>query len=278
MRYEAENALRGERAPSSARSSDVPLHTSKLDHIYNYSDRRRARMGARHRADRRGPAARRLHAPGRQPRHLLLRLPQRHEVDQPQDRRGRAPAGPSFHSGGATLDHEDPRVVYLSRTIGHWNQVEQWFTPDTGRTWSHRQLTTDPNGYAIRPVTPARARPAPTGSSTSGATSARSASPTTRRASTRSTSRRRREGGAPPTSGGCPQHRGRGRRGGRRRAVAAQLDVRDAERQQAVRAVGEGARDLGRRRAGEVGLDEHDVRAAHERAQAVGVERPHVAR
>ena len=61
---------------------------------------------------------------------------------------------PSFHSGGATLDHEDPRVVYLSRTIGHWNQVEQWFTPDSGRTWTHRQLTSDPNGYAIRPVTP----------------------------------------------------------------------------------------------------------------------------
>ena len=61
---------------------------------------------------------------------------------------------PSFHSGGATLDHEDPRVVYLSRTIGNWNQVEQWFTPDSGRTWTHRQLTSDPSGYAIRPVTP----------------------------------------------------------------------------------------------------------------------------
>ena len=57
-------------------------------------------------------------------------------------------------TGGATLDHEDPRVVYLSRTIGNWNQVEQWFTPDSGRTWTHRQLTSDPSGYAIRPVTP----------------------------------------------------------------------------------------------------------------------------
>ena len=67
----------------------VPLHTSKLDHIYNYSDARRARLGPRHRAHRRGPAAGRLHAPRRQPRHLLVRLPQRHAVDQPQDRRGR---------------------------------------------------------------------------------------------------------------------------------------------------------------------------------------------
>ena len=61
---------------------------------------------------------------------------------------------PSFHSGGATLDHEDPRFVYLSRTIGHWNQVEQWFTPDDGPHVDARQLTSDPNGYAIRPVTP----------------------------------------------------------------------------------------------------------------------------
>jgi hypothetical protein len=60
----------------------------------------------------------------------------------------------SFTSGGATLDHEDPRFVYLSRTIGRWNQVEQWFTPDEGQTWTTRQLTDDPTHYAIRPVRP----------------------------------------------------------------------------------------------------------------------------
>ncbi|MEY2442418.1 MAG: hypothetical protein QOJ46_1844 [bacterium] len=60
----------------------------------------------------------------------------------------------SFTSGGASLDHEDPRFVYLSRTIGPWNQVEQWFTPDEGRTWQTKKLTDDPNHYSIRPVTP----------------------------------------------------------------------------------------------------------------------------
>jgi BNR repeat-containing family member len=60
----------------------------------------------------------------------------------------------SFTSGGATLDHEDPRYVYLSRTVGKWNQVEQWFTPDNGGTWQTKRLTDDPNHYAIRPVTP----------------------------------------------------------------------------------------------------------------------------
>jgi hypothetical protein len=64
------------------------------------------------------------------------------------------PGFPSFTSGGATLDHEDPRVVYLSRRIGAFHQVEAWFTPDEGRTWRSRQVTADPSGYCIRPVSP----------------------------------------------------------------------------------------------------------------------------
>jgi hypothetical protein len=59
-----------------------------------------------------------------------------------------------FTTGGVTLDHEDPRFVYLSRRIGDWNQVEQWFTGDEGRTWTTRQLTAHPTGFSVRPVTP----------------------------------------------------------------------------------------------------------------------------
>ena len=64
------------------------------------------------------------------------------------------PGFPSFTSGGATLDHEDPRIVYLSRRTGAFHQVEAWFTPDDGRTWRHTQLTNEPSHYCIRPVTP----------------------------------------------------------------------------------------------------------------------------
>ncbi len=60
----------------------------------------------------------------------------------------------SFTSGGATFDHEDPRLVYLSRTIGRWNRVELWLTPDNGRTWTHEQITDDTDHYSIRPVRP----------------------------------------------------------------------------------------------------------------------------
>ncbi len=52
-----------------------------------------------------------------------------------------------------------------------------------------------------------------------------------------------------------------------RRAVAAQLRGLDAEREQAVRAVDERARDLGGRRAGEIRLDEDDVGAAERGAR-----------
>ena len=132
---------------------DVPLHTSKLDHIYNYSDARRARLGPRHRADRRRPAARRLHAPGQQPRHLLVRLPQRHEVDQPQDRRGRGrpPVLP--------LGRRDarPRGPARRLPVAHDRPLEP------GRAVVHAGLGAHldappadqrPHGYAIRPVTP----------------------------------------------------------------------------------------------------------------------------
>ena len=166
---------------------DVPLHTSKLDHIYNYSD-------AGGRAWGHDIA---LTADGR-PRVVYTRRVNNRDTFWYAYHNGtkwlsrkivEAGAGrPSFHSGGATLDHEDPRVVYLSRTIGNWNQVEQWFTPDSGRTWTHRQLTSDPRATPSARSRRAASGRRPTGSSTCGATSARSASPTTRRASTRSTS------------------------------------------------------------------------------------------
>lgn len=60
----------------------------------------------------------------------------------------------TYTSGGATLDHDDPRLVLLSRTIGTRNQVEAWFTPDRGRRWHHVRITAAPDRWSIRPVLP----------------------------------------------------------------------------------------------------------------------------
>ena len=118
----------------------VPLHTSKLDHIYNYSSR----------GGRAWPHDIALDTNGR-PHVVYTRRvggrttrsgtrTQRQALGQPQDRR-RGPRATYVQLRRRELDHEDTRFIYLSRTVGQWNQVEQWFTPDHGRTWSTRQLT-----------------------------------------------------------------------------------------------------------------------------------------
>ena len=95
----------------------VPLTRHRLDPIYRYSDQRRPSLGPRDRAHRRGPPAHRLHAARREPDtfyfayHTGTRWVSRRIVEA-------GPGRPSFHSGGASLDHADPRIVYLSRTIG----------------------------------------------------------------------------------------------------------------------------------------------------------------
>ncbi len=131
----------------------MPLHTSQLDRVYEYSDAGGRAWGHDIALDGAGaPVAvytRRVadrdtffYATFGGARWVSHRI-----VEAGAGRR-------SFRSGGASLDHADPRTVYLSRTVGDWNQVEAWTTEDGGRTWADRRLTADPAGYAIRPVLP----------------------------------------------------------------------------------------------------------------------------
>ena len=68
---------------------------------------------------------------------------------------GQRPEAPGA-VGGATLDHEDPSVVYLARTTAsaRRHEVEVWATPDQGRHWSARAVTSTPDVDDLRPVTP----------------------------------------------------------------------------------------------------------------------------
>ena len=127
---------------------NVPLDISELDQVYRYSSS----------GGRAWPQDIALTSEGR-PRIVYIRRTGSgdtyyyalHDGTRWQSRRIVA-AGGNF--AGATFDHDDPRYVYLSRQLGRWRQAEQWFTPDDGRTWSHRQLTADPSGFCVRPVTP----------------------------------------------------------------------------------------------------------------------------
>jgi hypothetical protein len=68
-------------------------------------------------------------------------------------------AGPSIdhdpgYSGGITLDHSDPDVVYLSRFVeGHF-EIERWQTHDQGHTWEATPVTADSTRDNLRPFVP----------------------------------------------------------------------------------------------------------------------------
>jgi hypothetical protein len=66
---------------------------------------------------------------------------------------GRLP--PHAYAPGISLDHEDPRVILLSRKAGSGFRVERWHTNDAGATWKKRTLSHAADGSdAIRPITP----------------------------------------------------------------------------------------------------------------------------
>jgi hypothetical protein len=63
------------------------------------------------------------------------------------------PREPNY-SGGITLDHEDPSIVYLSRQVGGVFETEVWTTSDQGATWSARPLTSGSARGNYRPISP----------------------------------------------------------------------------------------------------------------------------
>ena len=78
-------------------------------------------------------------------------------VDREFVRAGRSmsvdPAEPNY-SGGISLDHEDPSIVYLSRQVNGIFEVEAWTTRDGGATWSSRALTAPSARNNYRPISP----------------------------------------------------------------------------------------------------------------------------
>ena len=58
------------------------------------------------------------------------------------------------YSGGMTLDHADPSVVYISRKLRGWFEIERWSTGDGGRSWHHVTVVRTPGADDVRPVVP----------------------------------------------------------------------------------------------------------------------------
>jgi hypothetical protein len=58
------------------------------------------------------------------------------------------------YSGGITLDHENPSVVYLSHEVKGMHEIETWRTPDRGRRWRRQVMTSGSRTENVRPVSP----------------------------------------------------------------------------------------------------------------------------
>ena len=56
------------------------------------------------------------------------------------------------YSGGLALDHHDPSVVYLSRKVNGWFEIERWRTYDGGAHWRHVTIIRTPGADDVRPV------------------------------------------------------------------------------------------------------------------------------
>jgi hypothetical protein len=71
-------------------------------------------------------------------------------------------AGPSIspdtlekqYSGGITLDQSNPSIVYLSRQVHGWFDIERWTTANGGSTWQRRTIVDTPGVSNMRPVVP----------------------------------------------------------------------------------------------------------------------------
>ncbi len=71
-------------------------------------------------------------------------------------------AGPSIsprtieqeYSAGIALDHSDPSVVYLSRKVGRWFEIERWHTRDGGYSWQYSTVVRTPGADDVRPIVP----------------------------------------------------------------------------------------------------------------------------
>jgi hypothetical protein len=59
-----------------------------------------------------------------------------------------------YYSGGITLDHGDPSVVYLSRLTNKRFEIERRSTADSGTSWSVKAITAESPYNNVRPVVP----------------------------------------------------------------------------------------------------------------------------
>lgn len=69
----------------------------------------------------------------------------------PETPNGETEPEPNY-SGGISLDHEEPDIVYLSRQKNGTFEIEKWETPDNGATWDKTPVTRHSSNDNVRPA------------------------------------------------------------------------------------------------------------------------------
>jgi hypothetical protein len=59
-----------------------------------------------------------------------------------------------YYSGGLSLNHADPSLVYLSKESGSTFEIQTWHTADHGAKWSHTDVTSNSQSGNYRPISP----------------------------------------------------------------------------------------------------------------------------
>ena len=139
------------------RMRDLPLRTRRMKPIYRYraGDGRAWPHDVALEADGTPVAAytRRTGGPGGTDTYFYARWDgarwRHHRIV------GAGAGAKTFNSGGITFQHARPSWVVLSRTVGQWNEVELWRTPDGGASWlAPFPITTRSEAHNIRPIIP----------------------------------------------------------------------------------------------------------------------------
>jgi hypothetical protein len=68
----------------------------------------------------------------------------------PQTRSGAVEEEPHY-SGGMSLDHNNPSVIYLSKPVNGVFEIQRWVTSDLGKSWTSSQITRASTRNNVRP-------------------------------------------------------------------------------------------------------------------------------
>ena len=72
------------------------------------------------------------------------------DVDEVQANGGSA----TFYSGGISLNHSDPSIVYLSKEVDGQYEIQKWATSDHGLNWVSENITSGSSQKNMRPILP----------------------------------------------------------------------------------------------------------------------------